>query len=246
VQKRAIGRPCVNPKFVFALTKPAEGDAPRRRKMREIKPTPTSAPRNADCPTRIMAFHTSALPFMSVEKERIAMNLLLAGKARGFALVTCAMLTCGCQSGVNSSVAPSAISSVSASTGSNGAVVMPGDLITMQGAPVSYPMNERVVNGLSSGFWGTCTVSTTHTGGIRVKADGQGAANSLIQLNVVDISSPLLLRTTDYVDVNQQGAFRTNWRAIEPGDFTAGDSLQCWLTSDSDTVLANSTNFSAP
>jgi len=174
------------------------------------------------------------------------MDVLLTGKARVCALATCALLTCACQSGVNSSVVPSAISSVSASTGSDSAVVMPGDVITMQGAPVSYPMNERVVNGVSSGYWGDCTVSSTHTGGIRVKADGQGVANTLIQLNVVDTSDPLLVRTSEWVDVNQQGVFRTNWRPIEPGDFPAGDALQCWLTQGSENVLANSTNFSAP
>jgi hypothetical protein len=246
VQKRVIRRSCVNSRFVFRLTKPAEANAPGRRKMQEIKATPTSATRNADCATRIMAFHTSALAFMGVEKERIAMDPLLTRKAGVFTLVTCAMLTCGCQSGVNSSVAPSVISSVSTSTESNSSVVMPGDLLTMQGSPVSYPMNEGMVDGRLSGYSGTCTVSNTHTGGIRVKVDGQGVASSLIQLNVVDVSDPLLLRTTDYVDVNQQGAFRTNWRPIEPGDFTAGDNLQCWLTSESANVLASSSNFSAP
>jgi hypothetical protein len=194
----------------------------------------------------IVTFHTSALDFPGVEQERIAMDLLLSGKARVFALATCALMTCACQSGVNSSVAPSAISSVSASTGSDGAVVMPGDGITMHDAPVSYPMNERVANGISSGYWGTCTVSNTHTGGIRVKADGQGVANTLIQLNVVDISDPLLMRTSEWVDVNQQGVFRTNWRQIDLGFFPTGDSLQCWLTAGSENVLANSANFSAP
>jgi hypothetical protein len=192
-----------------------------------------------------MTFHTSALDFPGVENERIAMDLLLTGKARVFALATCALLTCGCQSGVNSSVAPSA-TSVSASTGAGSAVVTPGDVLTTQDAPVSYPMNERVVDGLSSGYWGDCTVSATHTGGIRVKADGQGVANTQIQLNVVDVSSPLLVRTSEYVDVNQQGAFRTNWRTIELGFFPAGDRLQCWLTSGSENVLANSSDFSAP
>ncbi len=193
-----------------------------------------------------MTFHTSALDFPGVEEERIAMDLLLTGKARVFALATCALLTGACQSGVNSSVAPSAISSVSASTGSDGAVVMPGDVITTQGAPVSYPMNERVANGISSGYWGDCTVSSTHTGGIRVKADGQGIANTTIQLNVVDVSDPALYRTSEYVDVNQQGVFRTNWRPIEPGDYPAGNSLQCWLTAGSENVLANSASFPAP
>ena len=174
------------------------------------------------------------------------MDPLLTRKAGVFALVTCGMLTCGCQSGVNSSVAPSAISSVSASTESNSSVVMPGDLLTMQGAPVSYPMNEAMVNGRLSGYSGTCTVSNTHTGGIRVKVDGQGVANSLIQLNVVDVSDPLLFRTTEYVDVNQQGAFRTNWRPIESGDFPTAHDLQCWLTQGSDNVLASSSNFPAP
>ena len=167
---------------------------------------------------------------------------LLTRKARVFALVTCAMLTCGCQGGVNNSVAPSAISSVSASTGSNSAGVMPGDVITMQDAPVSYPMNEKMVNGVLSGYSGTCTVASTHTGGLRVKADGQGLANSLIKFHVVDVSDPLLVRTTEYVDVNQQGAFRTNW---QPVNFPAGDNLQCWLMSGAD-VLADSSNFPAP
>jgi len=201
---------------------------------------------NADCATRVMAFHTPALDFPGVEEESIAMDLLFTGKARVFALATCALLTCACQSGVNSSVAPSAIGSVSASTASNSAVVMPDDVITMQGSPVSYPMYERTTNGSSSGYSGTCTVSTTHTGGLRVKADGSGVASSLIQFNVVDVSDPDLKRTTEYVDVNQQGAFRTNWGPIEPGDFPAGDSLQCWLTAGSANVLANSSGFSAP
>jgi hypothetical protein len=173
------------------------------------------------------------------------MDLLLR-KPQVFALVTCAMLTCGCQSGVNSSVAPSGVSGVSASTAFNTEVATPDDAITIQDAPVSYPMNQAMVNGSPSGYSGTCTVAGTHTGGLRVKADGQGVANNLIQLNVVDVSDPDLGRTTEYVDVNQQGGFRTNWRTIEPGQFTPGDNLQCWLTSGSDNVLANSSNFSAP
>jgi len=173
------------------------------------------------------------------------MDLLLR-KPRVFALVTCAMLTGACQGGVNSSVSPSVVDSVSSAAAFNSDLSTPDDVITMQGAPVSYPLYERTTNGSSSGYSGTCTVSTTHTGGIRVKADGQGVASSLIQLNVVDTSDPNLLRTTDYVDVNQQGAFRTNWRPIEPGDFPAGDSLQCWLTEGSANVLANSSSFSAP
>jgi hypothetical protein len=199
-----------------------------------------------------MAFHTSALALMSVEEERIAMDLLLTGKARVFALVTCTMLTCGCQSGVNSSVAPSVISSVPASAGANSAVVIPEDVITMQGAPVSYPMNEEIVNGFPSGYSGTCTVASTHTGGLRVRADGQGAANNLIQLNVVDLTPDPLhpdwqLRTTDYVDVNQQGAFRTGWSPIEPGVvFPAGHDLQCQLTQDSHILASSSSTFAAP
>lgn len=176
------------------------------------------------------------------------MDLLFTAKARVFSLVTCALLTCACQSGVNSSVAPSAISSLSASTGSNSADVMPDDAITMLGSPVSYPMNEMTVNGSSSGYSGTCTVASTHTGGLRVKVDGQGVPSALIQFNVVDVTpNSLHLRTTDYVDVNQQGSFRTGWSAIEPGAFTAGNTLQCWLTQGSDTVLASSsTTFPAP
>ncbi len=176
------------------------------------------------------------------------MDLLLTGKTRVFALVTCATLTCGCQGGVNSSVAPSTISSVSASTGSNSAVVTPDDAFTMQGAPDSYPMNEGIANGSYSGYSGTCTVASTHTGGLRVKADGQGAANNRIQFNVVDVTpGSLHLRTTQYVDLNQQGAFRAGWSPIEPGDFTAGANLQCWLTSGSDVVLASSSStFPAP
>jgi hypothetical protein len=195
-----------------------------------------------------MAFHTPALDFPGVEEESIAMDLLFTGKARVFAVATCALLTCGCQSGVNSSVAPSAISSVSSSMASNSAVVMPDDVMTMQGSPVSYPMNEGTMNGSPSGYSGTCTVASTHTGGLRVKVDGQGVANARIQFNVVDVTPDSLhLRTTEYIDVNQQGAFRTNWGPIEPGDFTAGSTLQCWLTQGSDNVLASSNStFPAP
>jgi len=174
------------------------------------------------------------------------MDLLFAAKARVFSLVTCALLTCGCQSDVNSSVAPSAITSLSASTGSNSGVAMPDDLVTMQGAPTSYPMNEAMVNGSPSGYSGTCTIAGTHTGGLRVKADGQGVANNLIQLNVVDMTDSLRLRTTDYVDVNQQGAFRTGWTAIEPGVFPAGNNLECWLTKGADVLASTSSTFPAP
>jgi hypothetical protein len=193
-----------------------------------------------------MAFHTPALDFPGVEEESIAMDLLFTGKARLFALATCALLTCGCQSGVNSSVAPSAISSVAASMASNSAVVMPDDVITMQGSPVSYPMTEGTINGSPSGYSGTCTVASTHTGGLRVRADGQGVANDLIQVNVVDMTGSLHLRTIDYVDVNQQGAFRSGWHAIEPGDFDAGNSLQCQFTKDADILASSSTTFPAP
>lgn len=176
------------------------------------------------------------------------MDPLLTRKAGVLALVTCATLTCGCQSGVNSSVAPSAINSVSASTESNSSVVMPGDLLTMQGAPVSYSMNEAMVNGSPSGYSGTCTVAGTHTGGIRVKADGQGVAGNLIHFNVVDASIDPPLRTTDIVDLNQQGAFRTGWISIEPGVFAAGHNLQCWLTDvySGATLASSSSIFLAP
>ena len=214
-----------------------------------IKPVGMVAPWNADCATRTMTFHTSALDFPGVENERITMDLLLTGKARVFALATCALLTCGCQSGVNSSVAPSAISSVSASTGSDSTVVMPGDVITMQDAPVSYAIDEVIsTSGSSSGYSGTCTVSNTHTGAIRVKVDGVGAAYSLIRFDVVDVSDPDLQRDGRYVDVNQQGSFRTNWRAIDAGVFPAGHDLQCWLTSSVNlsTLAKSSSTFPAP
>jgi hypothetical protein len=220
-----------------------QGDAGKGAKSSQRRP---HRPWNAACPIRIIAFHTSALPFKSVEKERIAMDLLLNRRAPVIALVVCALLTCGCQSGVNSSVAPSAISSVSASTGFNDAVVMLDDVLTMQAAPVSYPMTEMMVNSSLSGYSGTCTVANTHAGGIRVKVDGQGVANSLIQFNVVDIADPDQWRTTEYVTVNQQGAFRSGWSAIDAGQFAAGHDLQCWLTQGSATVLASTSNFPAP
>ena len=173
------------------------------------------------------------------------MNLLLTGKTRVFALVTCATLTCGCQGGMNSLAAPTGVPSISPSSRFNSDVATPDDVITAQAAPVSYWMNERMINSTPSGYSGTCTVAGTHAGGLRVKVDGQGVANSLIKLHVVDVSDPLLGRTTEYVDVNQQGAFRTNWQPIEPERFAAGDNLQCWLMSDGE-VLANSSDFSAP
>src|SRR5262245_975515 len=206
------------------------------------------APWNADCPIRTMTFHTSALDFPGVENERITMDLLLTGKARVFALATCALLTCGCQSGINSSVAPSA-TSVSASTGADSAGVMPGDLLTTQDAPVSYSINEVILaSGSSSGYSGTCTVSNTHTGGIRVKVDGRGVAYSLIRFDVVDVSDPNLMRDVEYVDVNQQGTFRTNWRPIDAGVFPAGHDLQCWLISSVNlsTIASSTSTFPAP
>jgi hypothetical protein len=183
---------------------------------------------------------------MSVE-ERIAMKLfLLTRKARLFGLVTCAMLACGCQSGAHSPIAPS-LTSASAPTESTGSVAMSGDEFTMQDAPVSYPMNEVVANGSYSGYSGTCTVSNTRAG-IRVKVDGRGVAYSLIQFNVVDLSDPLHLRTTEYIDVNQQGVFRTNWSPIETGYFPSGDNLQCWLTStvNADIFASSTSTFPAP
>ena len=141
---------------------------------------------------------------------------LFTRKTRVFALVTCAMLACGCQSGVRSPIAPS-LTSASAPTESTGSVVMPGDEFTMQDAPVSYLMNEVVANGSYSGYSGTCTVSNTRTG-IRVKVDGRGVPYSLIQFNVVDLSDPLHLRTTEYIDVSQQGAFRIASVALGQGE----------------------------
>jgi len=187
---------------------------------------------------------------MSVEEEKIAMELfLLARKARVFPLVTCAMLACGCQNGVHSPIAPSLTSAASPAE-STSSVVMPGDEFTTQDAPVSYPMYEvTAAAASSSGYSGTCTVSNTHTGSIRVKVDGRGVAYSLIQFNIVDVSDPSLLRTTEYVDVNQQGAFKTNWQPIEAGVFPAGHDLQCWLTNSANTtiVLARTiSSFPAP
>ena len=172
---------------------------------------------------------------------------LLARKARVFGLVTCAMLACGCQSGGHSPIAPS-LTSASVPAESSSSVVMPGDEFTIQGAPVSYPMNEVLVaSGSSSGYSGTCTVSSTHDGGMRVKVDGRGVAYSLVEFNLVDLSDPLLGRTTEYVDVNQQGAFRTNWYAIAPAVFPAGHDLQCWLAHTvTGNVLASSSIFAAP
>jgi len=173
------------------------------------------------------------------------MNLLLSRRARVSALVLCTLGTYGCQSGLHNSVAPSAISSVSGSAGSSSAVVTPGDAITTQDAPVSFALSEQIINGFPSGYTGTCTVANTHSGGIRVKVDGQGVANTVIKLHVVDVTDPLLVRTTEWVDVNQQGAFRTNWQLIDSGVFAPADNLQCWLMSGSD-VLASSSNFPAP
>ena len=80
-----------------------------------------------------------------------------------------------------------------------------------------------------------------------MKVDGRGLAYSLVVFNVVDLSDPLLLRTTEYVDVNQQGTFRTNWQSIAPGLFTVGGDLQCWLTSSvTGSTLASSNAFPAP
>jgi hypothetical protein len=108
-------------------------------------------------------------------------------------------------------------------------------------------MNEMSVNGAPSGYSGTCTVASTHTGGLRVRADGQGAANNLIELNVVDVTPDSShLRTTDYTDVNQQGAFRTGWSSIDPGVFIPGHDLQCWLTQNGNVLASSSTSFPAP
>jgi hypothetical protein len=144
------------------------------------------------------------------------------------------------------------MSSVSASTGSNDAVVMSGDVITMQDAPASYPMHEEMVDGAPSGYSATCTVSSTHTGGIRVKTDGQGLANERIQFNVVDVTlADPQPKTTEWVDVNQQGAFRTSWRPIDTSYFPAGHDLECRLTrvipGTGDIALARSSStFPAP
>lgn len=171
---------------------------------------------------------------------------LFTRNARVFALVTCALLACGCQNGVHSPIAPS-LTSASAPIESTTAVVTPGDEFTIQGAPVSYPLNEFVASGSSSGYSGTCTVSSTHDGGIRVKVDGRGVAYSLIEFNVVDLSDPLHLRTTEYVDVNQQGAFRTNWIPIGPSYFPTGNDLECRLTNTvTGNTLASSSTFPAP
>lgn len=169
---------------------------------------------------------------------------LLARKARVFALVTCAMLACGCQNAVHSPTAPS-LTSAASPAASTSPVVMPGDAFTTQDAPVSYPINEVIASGSSSGYSGTCTVSNTHTGAIRVKVDGRGLAYSLVVFNVVDLSDPLQLRTTEYVEVNQQGTFRSNWQSTEL--FPPGDNLQCWLTSSiNGNTLASSSTFPAP
>jgi hypothetical protein len=248
VQTRAVPSTPITSNFVVELTKPAEGSAFGLRKRREI--TPVQMVATLERGLRDSDYRVSHVCARLSGRRRgeDCMDLLLTGKARVLPLVTCAVLTCGCQSGVHSSVAPSAVSSVSASTGSNSAVVMPGDVITMQGAPVSYPMNEVIANGSYSGYSGTCTVASTHTGGLRVKADGQGVANERIQFNVVDVTEGSLhLRTTDYIDVNQQGSFRTGWSPIEPGDFSAEAVLQCQLTKGSDNVLASSSStFTAP
>jgi hypothetical protein len=113
--------------------------------------------------------------------------------------------------------------------------------------PVSYLMSEvAAASASSSGYSGTCTVAYTHTGGMRVKADGRGVAYSLVEFNVVDLSDPLLLRTTEYVDVNQQGTFRTNWQSVDAGVFPAGHDLQCRLANTvTGNVLASSETFPA-
>ena len=173
---------------------------------------------------------------------------LLARKARVFAVVTCAMLACGCQNGVHSPIAPSLTSAASPAE-STSSVVMSGDEFTTQDAPVSYPMYEvTAATGSSSGYSGTCTVSNTHTGGLRVKADGRGVAYSLVEFDVVDLSDPQLKRTTEYVDVNQQGSFKSNWTPVDPGYFPAGHDLQCRLANTvTAAILASATStFPAP
>ena len=169
---------------------------------------------------------------------------LLTRTARAFALVTCGMLACGCQNGAHSPIAPS-LTSASAPTESTSSVVLPDGEFALQDAPVSYPIND--VSGSSSGYSGTCTIANTHAGGLRAKVDGRGVAYSLVEFNVVDLADPLRLRTTEYIDVNQQGAFRTNWIAIEPWYFPAGHDLECRLTSTiTGNTLASSSTFAAP
>jgi hypothetical protein len=166
--------------------------------------------------------------------------------SRLFAIFAGAMLASGCHGGVANPVAPSALAT-SIPVAPDSATVVPSDEVaTAQEAPVSYSISE--LSG--SGYSGTCTVSSSHTGGLRVKADGQGIANSLVELNIVDVTSAEKFRTTAYVEVNERGTFRTGWDAIGPTYFPTGHSLQCWLTNSTDTtqVLASTdpVNFPAP
>ena len=116
------------------------------------------------------------------------------------------------------------------------------DVFTTHAAPVSYPMDP--VSG--SGHAGTCTVAGTHTGGFRLRAHGQGAPNTLISFNLVDVSTPSLYRTTAIVEVNQHGDFRTGWDVVLPGTFPEGHSVERWLTASSSAILARSMSFQAP
>jgi len=172
-------------------------------------------------------------------------NWLRICNSRLVAIVACATLAGGCHAGVDSPVAPSAIGA-SVPQASDASVATSSDAIfSVRAAPVSYAMDE--IN--SSGYSGTCTIASTHAGGFRVKAEGQGPdpAGTMIRFNLVNVSTPELYRTTAVAALNQQGTFRTGWDVWGSTTFSPGTSLECWLTviDDSTAILATSKTVQA-
>jgi hypothetical protein len=166
----------------------------------------------------------------------------LASRLHWLPISASLVLAAGCHGVTDTPTSPSVFSALEPTRSASAIVTADAEAFTVQAAPDTHAMNPVA----DSGYAGTCTVASTHAGGFRLRAQGQGIPDTRIRFHLVDMST--FLRTTDFIEVNRQGAFRTRWDVDAQIAFSSGDSVECWLTSpdDSSTPLARSTTFAIP
>ena len=158
----------------------------------------------------------------------------------GTALVACAsVFAAGCHAGVDTPVAPSAVSSLGP-VDSNAVMDSSEEVATTRGGPISSAMTE--VN--ESGYSGTCTIGSGGQG-LRLRVAGEGTPNISIRyaLRVVgteDMQAYL-------VGVNDRGTFRGEWQRNVA--YPSGTSVECLLLAwgaSQETILAQGQPFLLP
>jgi hypothetical protein len=174
---------------------------------------------------------TTALAHMRLPKW-------LRNRERVLLAAACALLAAGCEGGLDSPLAPSAVGTP-APSGLGAALTPGGAVIGAQGAPLSVAMNDVG----TSGYSGTCTLASGRSS-LRFKAQGQGVPNTLISVHLVEVDTTL--RSTQYAEVNGRGTFRTDQAREIVSFIPSGDFVYCLVQSVDGTPLAQSAQFQVP